>query len=813
MVQELRLAIRFIWRSKLFALTTLVAFSFGIGSTATVFSIIDAVLLRPATFADPASMVSIQSSYKNQDWDNILPSVFDVIRSRTELFSQVIASRTAIFTVTHVAVPDQMFGVSVSGNFFSMLAARPWRGRLLSPEDNKTGAPPVVLLSYKAWRRLFAEDPDVIGKTAVIDGDVYTVIGVMPSDFVLPIPNSASMLWTVLKLTPAELSSPEARSLQVSARLRPSVTLARAQERLDRLASTLHASDDDRHDGLRLRASQLRYETDANQKLTLWLAMGMVSGLLLIGCGNLSSILLARAIGRRRDYAIRLATGASRLQLIRQALLEVFLLAFAALPVACVAAYSALDLIRNHLTAVGSGIPNLVRIQLNSHSLLFSFAITLLCALICGLFPAISTTSVDVGAALRETGTLLDGRRSTRRFLHFLLGSEACISLLLLLTSGLLVRSLTRIMSDNHGLRPEHVLTLRLPTGSWQGLSTQETPEEQQRRTAKYLELLRQAQETRGAQAAALASSLPLSHTEVRGRFYAPGHRDGSGGSSEIMPITQAVTRDYFRAMGIPVLSGHTFEVAGRISKLPTVLVNQAFVRQYFSGENPVGKFLHSPDSKTGTQIIGVVKDSPHLDLTESIEPEVYSNFEQTEVTPFLTGLVVRSQNDPQSLSRVLRNALSIKDADQAIVEVKPLQTLVDENTWQPRFSAWLSSTFAGVAVFLCGIGIYGVVAYVTASRRRDFGIRVALGAEPGNLLRLSAMQSLTPILMGSCFGLLCFYWTSKWISSLLYKISPFDLGNSLSSVAILLLIALAAVAGPAIRAARVDPAIALRYQ
>jgi ABC-type antimicrobial peptide transport system permease subunit len=348
------------------------------------------------------------------------------------------------------------------------------------------------------------------------------------------------------------------------------------------------------------------------------------------------------------------------------------------------------------------------------------------------------------------------------------------------------------------------VLTLRLPTGAWLAAPGERSaPPEQQRRVARYLELLRQAERVRGVEAAALASSLPLSHTVVRTRLLAP---DGS----TIMPIGVAVTSDYFRVLGMPVLSGRTFD---RDGALPVALVNEAFVRQYFRGLNPVGQFLATPGSTERTQVIGVVKDAPHLDLTEPIEAEIYRDFEQTEVTPFLTGMVVRSQGEPQALGRDLRKALAKQNADQAVVQVKTLETLIDENIWQPRFSAWLFSAFAGIALCLCAIGIYGVVNYVAASRRRDFGIRAALGAGGFDLLRLALAQSLTPVLLGACGGLLGFYWTSAWVGSLLYKVSPFDAMNGLVCTGIFALIALIAVAGPTLRAMRVDPAITLRHE
>ena len=798
----MRFGLRSIWRSKLFAVVAILAFAFGIGATATVFSVVDGVLLRPATFPDANSVVTIEASEDKRDWGGLAPGVYDRMRSMGDLFSQVAGSRMAIFTVMHVPSPDQVFGLSVSGNYFGLVGVQPWGGRIILPEDDRAGAPGVVLLSYQAWQQIFAGDPNAIGKLTEIDGEQHRVIGIMPSDFMVP--GSKGAIWTALRLTPADLAADNARTVQVTARLRSGVSVARAQSGLSLLQPSFPK--------IRLRVAEWHEETDRTYKLILWLAMGMVGGLLVIACANLASLLMARAVARRRDYAIRLATGASRSQLINQVLLEVCILAFASLLIACPATSLALHLIRDYLASTRAGIPSIARVQLNGYSLLFSFGVAFVAALVCGLIPAFSATSIDLATALRDTATQTTGGRPVRRFLYSLIAVEAGLSMLLLLTSGLLVRSLVRLVTDDHGLKPDHVLTLRLPTGSWQRLSVNQTPDDRQKRINRYLEMLHEAQAVRGVQAAALSSSLPLSHTTVTTRVTAP-NASATADRQQIYPISQAVTSDYFRVMGIAVLSGRTFDRRDAASKLPLALVNQAFVRTYFAGQNPTGQFLYEVDSKERRQIIGVVEDSPHLDFAETIAPEVYLDFDQTLLVPFLTGMVVRTQGEPQAVAKILATTLALQNTDQAVVQVRTLRSLIDENIWQPRFSAWLFSAFALLALSLAGIGIYGVVAYVTASQRRDFGIRTALGASPGRLFRLAARQSLSPVLLGAGVGALGSYWTSQWISALLYKTSPSDAGTILGSAAILVFFAFAATALPAMRAARVDPAVTLRSE
>lgn len=810
MINDLRFAIRSLSRSKLFALTALAAFSFGIAACTIVFSILDAVVLRPATFPDAASVVRIEASEDKGEWGPVPAWIFDRAQTRRDLFSEVTAARTALFTVTQVPNPDEVFGLSVSGQFFEMLHGRAWRGRVLLPEDDRPGAARVALLSYRGWQQIFNSDARAVGKTAQIDGDLYTLIGIMPSDFVMPGPNGGGMLWTALRLSPAEISSRDARPVNVMARLRRSASIRRAQAVLDAIARTGLAPEGGKP--WRLRASLWRPDAEKEHRLILWLAMGMVSGLLLIACANLASLLLARAIARRRDYAIRLATGASRMQVMRQSLMEVGVLALGGLLIAGLASSIALQFVRNHLGSVQMNVPNLARIQLNGYTLLFSFAVTCLAALACGLFPALSATSIDLATGLREMGAQIASGKSARRFLRSILVIEAAVSMILLLTSGLLIRSLIRLVSDDHGLQPDRVLTLRLPTGSWQKLPPNRSDEDRKRQIRRYLDMLRQAESIRGVEAAAVASSLPLSNTVVRTHLFRP-HPSTSGESSEIMPVAQAVSRDYFRVMGIPLLSGRTFEAQDAGSKLYFALVNEAFARAYFDGENPVGKFVQQPESKQPAQIIGVVKNSPHLDFSETVEPEIYFNFEQSLMTPFLTGLAVRSHGDPQSISNALRTALSLEDADQAVVHVRTLRSLVDQNIWRPRFSAWLFSVFAAIALSLCAIGIYGVVSYITTAQRRDFGIRASLGADSAGLFHLAAVQNLAPVIAGVAFGAVGSFWTSRWIASLLYKAESFDPFATVGSAAILILAAFFATAVPAIRSARVDPAIILRSE
>jgi putative ABC transport system permease protein len=806
---RLKAALRSLRRSKRFAIGAILVISLGIGSSALVFSVLDAVLLHPADFPDVESMVEIQARGKNKIWEHVSPAVYDALRRRRDLFREVAATRIGLFTVTGVPAPDQVFGLSVSANYFAMLGAKPYFGRLFQQADEQPGAVPVAILSYRGWQQLFAANPHVTGKAAVIDGTLYTIAGVMPASFVPPGDNAAALLWTTLRLSSADLAS-DARNLQLYARLGSSVSLAGAQSALSAIASSITASLRGR-EPLELRARKWQRNVNESQRTMVWLAMGVSCGLLLIGCANLSSVLLARGIARRRDYAVSLAVGATRRQLIAQSFLEVAILLGGSLALVLAIGYFVLPVLRDRIALLPTGIPNLARIHLGAGTLLFCFGMASISALLCGCLPALFATAIDVSTGLRESTLKIAGSRSVRRLLHSIVALEVAVSMLLLLSSLLLVRSLTRLLSEDHGMRADHVLTMRLPSGSWHSRARLSDNDEH-RLIRNYLSLLARAQATAGVQAAALTSSLPLSNTVVRTHVELPG-ASARGKEHTIEPVTQCVTSDYFRAMGTPILAGRSFSSADAASKVHVALVNQTFVREYLGGADPIGQLLRDPENHNTIQIIGVVKDAPHLDLGERIDPEIYFDFEQQTFTPFLTGLVARTWQNPQMIAKALRQSLALASADQAVVHIATMQNLIRENTWQPRFSAWLFSSFACLALCLSAVGIYGVVSYVTAARRRDYGIRLSLGTAPGALFRLVTMESLRPVLIGIASGTLGSYWISRWIGSLLYKTGTFDPWSIAIATAIFLIVTLIATCAPALRAARTDPAIALREE
>lgn len=807
---RLRAAFRSLLRRKRLSITAILILSLGIGLTALVFSILDAVLLHPADFSQPESIIQIQALNKNKAWDNVSPAVYDAVRARRGLFVETAGTRVGLFTVTGVPAPDQVFGVAVSPNYFPMLGAQPYMGRLFRAADDRPGAAPLAILSYRGWRQLFLADPHVVGKTAVIDGALYTIAGVMPPSFVPPGDNAAGLLWTTLRLDNAGWAS-NGRNLEVYARLRPCLSHAGAQQALQLLESQVTTSTHGAHELLQLRANAWRPSISRDRRTIVWLAMGMTCGLFLIGCANPCSILLADGIARRRDYAVSLAMGATRRQLIGHSVLEIGLLCSVSLTLVLAIGFVALPLLQAHLATLPTGIPNVARVRLSPPAVVFCFAVAVFSALLCGCLPALFATVVDISTGLRESTLKIAGSRSVRRILHVTISLEAAVSMLLLLTSLLLVRSLNRLLAEDHGFRTEHVLTMRLPSGSWNSGSPS-AKDDEHRLIRHHLTLLSRAEATPGVEAAALASSLPLSHTVTRSHVVLPALA-AQKHPGYIEPVSQCVTSGYFRALGIPILAGRSFRSADTASQTHVALVNQTFAREFLGDQDPVGQLLRDPKDKTAIQIVGLVKDSPHLDLAERIPPQIYFNFEGRTFTPFLSGLIVRTFQNPASVSSSLRKSLAEVDAGQAIVHITTMDSLIRENTWQPRFAAWLFSFFASLALGISAIGIYGVVSYVTAARRRDYGIRLSLGAAPVSLFRLVTAESLVPVTLGIALGAAGSYGVSRWIASLLYKASAFDPINLSAATGIFLFVALLAALLPALHTARMHPAVVLREE
>lgn len=807
-MQDLRYAVVSLRRNPLFALSAIATLALGLTAVTTVFSIVDAVLLRPSSFTQSDLLTRVEQWRPDQGWSPIPPAVYARVRDRRDVFRNVVAQRRATFTVTQVPVPDQLFGGAVSGNLFSILPVKPFLGRLLQLGDDLPSAPPVVLLSYRGWQHLFAGDPNVVGRIAEVDGRATAIVGVTPESFVMP--GRPAELWFPLRLTPAELNARDGQWVETLGQRETGVSLQTVQSAMNAVAVAWNEGATPNEDRLRLRAVKWRPDDHRTRNVILWVAFGTVLGLLTIGCTNVSSLFLARGLSRRRDYAIRMATGATHARLIRQSFLEAFLLSLVGLAVSLVFSAVLMRVLRQSVNGPALGLSDVAHARLDGRLLLFSFIVSLVAALVSAGLPAWVTASLDLSAGLREAGTQAATGNRVRKLMESLTGVQAAICMSLLLVSGLLVGSLVRLTNDDHGIRADHVLTMRVPFGSWFVGARISNSDLKLKQTRKYLNLLERVQSVNGVLSAALSSSLPLSNVNVTTHIRTPSET-ARADNSLILVRTVAVTSDYFRVMGIPLLKGRFFRAADGPEQRKVAMVNQAFADRYFRGINPVGQFVRGENVKDSAEIIGVVRNTAQLDLDKPAEPEMFISFTQTLLTPFLTGFVVRTGVPPESIAPILQSAIAQEDPHQPVVRVRTLRSLISDNIALSRSSTWILSVFAAIALALSGAGIYGVVSFATLARQRDFGVRLCLGATRGGVFKAATLHALSPVFVGLFAGLIAAFFLAHAISAVLYKAKSFDFLPTVTSVLVLIAVAFVAAAIPALRVARLDPARALR--
>ncbi|MFL6417654.1 MAG: ADOP family duplicated permease, partial [Bryobacteraceae bacterium] len=748
-VQDLRYASVSLRRNPLFAFSAMMILALGLTAVTTVFSIVDAVLLRPSSFAEPDSITTVQQWRDDQGWSAIPPSVYAQLRDRHDLFQRVVAQRRATYTITNVPVPDQLFGGAVTGNLFSILPVKPLFGRMLQPSDDSPSSPPVMLLGYRGWQHLFAGDPNVLGRAAEVDGRATTIVGVMPESFIMP--GRPAELWLPLGLTAADLSERNGQWVETLGQLKPGVFLRSASAALDLLAAAWNRQGDTNSGKLRLRVVRWRPDDHPTRNTILWVTFGTVLGLLAIGCTNVSSLFLARGISRRRDYAIRIATGASNGRLIRQCLLEALLLSFLGLAISLIFSASLIHFLRESINGAALGISDVAHASIDPRLVVFSFVISLLAALASAGLPAWVTASLDLSEGLREGGTQAATGKRVRKLMESLTGIQTAICVLLLIVSGLLVSSLVRLTNDDHGIRADHVLTMRLPSGPW--FRGMRTADEKLKQTRRYLNLLDRVQSVDGVVSAALSSSLPLSNVSVTTRIRTPSEASRAD-NPLVLVRTKAVTGGYFQVMGIPLVAGRLFRPTDGPTQPKVAIINQAFADRFFRGSNPVGRFVQDENGSDSAEVVGVIRNTAQLDLDKPAEPEMFISFNQTLLTPFLTGLVVRTSLPPESVAPVLRATIAQEDPQQPVVKVRTLRSLISDNIALSRSSAWTLSVFAAIALALSSAGIYGVVSFATLARQRDFGIRLCLGATRAGIFKSATLRALIPVFIGVLAGL-----------------------------------------------------------
>jgi predicted permease len=804
--QDLRYGARMLMKNPGFTLIAVLTLALGVGANTAIFSVVNRVLLFRLPYKDAGRLVMVWGANPQQGADIDLVSPADLADWRTQntAFEDLAATNDAPYNLTGMGEPESLIGYSLAANFFQVTGAQPALGRAFTPEEDRAGAPGVVILSHRLWQRRFGADPNAVGRSVTLNGAPYTIIGVMPAGFRHP---QQAELWTPLRLN--SLSANQAndrgfRFLRVVGRLKPGVTTEQAQREMSRVALRLAEQHPDTNAGQGVKIVSLQEQYAGDIKPTLLALLGAVGFVLLIACANVANLLLARAAARQKEIAVRTALGAGRGRVIRQLLTESVLLALVGgalgLLLTLWSANLLVALFPNNVANLN--IPVVEEIPINGRVLGFSLLVSLLTGVIFGLAPAWQASKSDLSRTLKESCATTTAGVSGRRMRGLLVVSEMALAVLLLIGAGLMVKSFWRLMRGDLGLDPKNVLTAQVL------LAPQKYGEAQQRR-AFLQDVMRRIENLPGVEQAGVTNFLPLTGFWGAVSFSVEG-RPAPRPNEEPSADNRVVTERYFRTMGIRLLRGREFDERDNESAPPVAVINETMARRHWPNEDPVGARINLGQGNRA-EIIGVVSDVKSFGLEKRTRPDIFRPYAQA---PFrLIAFAFRTGGDPLSLVAAVKNAVYAVDKDQPVFKVITMEKLAAESITLRRVSMLLVGGLSALALVLASIGIYGVMSYTISQQRREIGLRLALGAQASDVLRLVIGQGMKPASFGMIVGLIASFALTRLIKGLLFGVSATDPATYVVISILLGVVALVSCWIPARRAMKVDPMVALRYE
>ena len=806
---DVRYALRTARKNPAFAATAVIVLALGIGGNAAMFSVIRAVLLKPLPYQDPDRLVhvSVDNPRFGTAGGAFTALRYEEMRKTARSFAGfgVFSRFTEDMALSGRGDPEMLKGARVSANFLDILGVRPVLGRAFIPEEDTPGGPPVAMISFRLWKRRFAADPKLAGKTALLNAVPYTIVGVLPAGFEFPVPELD--VWVP---RPAETSAlpahfwPFVATLKGFARLRPGAALEQARAEagvLNRQYVTANPERLDSGPGAALRLVPLKEQLVADVRPILWMLFGAVGFVLLIACANVASLLLTRSAWRAREFAVRAAIGAARGRLVAQSLTESLVLAGAGGLLGMLLAKWSLAAITS-MTAFT--VPRAGEIRLDGTVLAFSVAVSCLTGILSGLLPALQSPATNIANLLRESGATA-GRagRAISNSRSLLVIGQIGLSIVLLIGAALLIESVAKLRSVNPGLQPANLFTARIALSPARYDTNPKI-------LAFFDELLRRADALPGVRGAALALALPQS-VAIRTNVQVGEQPEGDVSKWPMCQI-QSVTPGYFHLLGIPVRQGREFdERDNRPGAPPVAIVNESFARLFApGGDNLVGQVMREGMDRSGwMQIVGIVGDVREAGLAGNATPEFYVT--QRTHSSRTAYLVARTETDPLRLATAIRSQVLAVDRDQPISNIATMDQVIESSMGSRRLTMLLLGLFAAVALLLATVGIYGAIAFSGAQRTQELGIRRALGAQNHDIMWLMLGQGLTLALIGSALGIGGALVLTRVMQGLLFRISPTDPATYITVALLWVVVALAASYIPARRAARIDPAHALR--
>jgi putative ABC transport system permease protein len=798
--QDLRYGARMLFKNPGFTLVAGLTLSMGIGANVAIFSVVNAVLIQPLPFAEPDRLVWAWGNIRSGG-DSIDVSPLDYLdyRAQNTTFEQFAAtfSIPTYLNLTGAGEPERLEGRAVTSNFFQALGVNAALGRTFLPENEKLGSERVVVLSQELWRRRFGGDPSIVGKTLTLNGNNYEVIGVAPPSFKFP---QGAQLWAPMSFDAEPgLRQRKAHFLRPIGRLKPGVTLAQAQADMDAVARRLEAQYPESNAGWNLRLVPLRDPLVGNIRPTLQMLFGAVGFVLLIACVNVANLSLARAATRQREIAVRMALGAGRLRIARQMLSESMLLALTGGALGVILAGWGVDLI---VAFIGDNIPPIAQVGVDRVALTFTLGVSLLTGLLFGLAPALMATWPQLSETLKDGGKGAGQSGLRNRTRSLLVVFETAIAVTLLIGAGLLVRSYIRLQHVNPGFDAANVLTTRMNLA----YAKYDSPE---KAAAFWEQLHERLAALPGVEAVGMITELPLSGQPNSAFFTVEGRPPVLPGQ-EFDANFRRVNQDYLRSMRIPRLRGRDFTEQEARQNAKVVLISESLASEVFPNEEPLGKRLRIPQYEpTSFEIVGVVGDIRHRGL----DAAPYAAMYLPALSTGWINLTIRAAGDPMSLAAAVRRETRAIDPDQPIGAIRTMEQVLSESVSEPRYRTGLLGLFALVALILAGVGIYGVIAYTTAQRLREIAVRMALGAQSKDVLKLIIGQGIRLSLAGLLLGLGGALSLTRVMKTLLFGISATDPLTFAVIALLLMAVALLACWIPARRATRVDPLVTLRCE
>jgi len=816
--QDMRYGARMLRKNPGFTAVAVLTLALGIGANTAIFSVVNAVLFRRLPFEDADRLVLVAETNDRGQGDSASPANFLDWQGQSRSFEEMGAKVDwGGYELTGDPEPEQVIGAPVSAGMFRLLKVQPLFGRVFSPDEDRPGGPPVILLSHHLWQRRFNSDPGIIGRATTLNGRAHSVIGVMPPGFYFNRDevtlSESDQLWVPLaqELGAEGMSWRNTRNVRVWARLKPGVTPEQAQFEMEVIQGRLQPQFGIAIESRGVKVIPLReWRVERVHRIhgLLAILLGAVGLVLLIACANVANLQLARAAARTREVAVRLALGAGRFRLVRQLLTESFVLSGLAAGAGLLFAFWGIQFL-SAIVPETVRIPRIDQLVIDGRVLAFTLLATVLAGVIFGLAPALQSLGTNVRLALTA-----NSRGSTcgvrgRRIGGLLVISQVALALLLLIGAGLLVRSFLELQRVDPGIDARNVLTLRIPAPD---RPENVAPSELQRREAFVNELLQRLQSTPGVQAVGLIDCLPLTGGSRSHDF------EIEGLIPEAAPraITHIVSAGYFRAMAIPLKLGRVFDEHDVRQGLPVTVINETMAARFWPGENPLGRRIREtgPDSRAGWfSVVGVVGDVRNNQLGSAPRPEVYGSSLQLGTESLRATVVLRAAPEPSRLVAAVRKEISALDSKQPVAHIQTMEEVLSRSISPQRFNMALIGLLACIALLLAAAGIYGVIAYSVAQRTQEIGVRMALGAQKRNVLSLVIGQAMRLVLIGILIGVLAALVLTRVMSGLLYEVQPND-PLTFSELSLLLAgIAFLACWLPARRAAKVDPMVALRHE